>query len=426
MIQRPLQWTFATVLILTLTLSCASTSDLGLIPLNAGGTPTPTPFQPEPGVYDLPFFDAVNPQAIATYTPYPTTTVYQNGVSNPQILPPDANVNPPFSAVTNPLTGLPAAEPLLLERRPIAIKIANFPRYNRPQSGLTLADVVFEYYIESLLTRFIAIFYGNDTPQAGPVRSGRYFDEHILRMYNAFFVFQYADPRELNYFKTSDFADFLVLQGYAGAACPPFKTGKYKRDLYNNAFFDTTRFRDCIARKSVDNTRPNLHGGFFSEDPPDSALVFNRISTYYSTDSYNYWEYDPTSKRYFRYQEVSDTRKGKPPSFAPLMDDQTHLPVTADNVVVIFVPHTFATQNEAEDEIYHIDLLNYGEAYVFRNGLAYPAQWHRTSLDQPLLLTDLNNLPIYLKPGRTFYQVIGRTSTYSQSGTDWYFNFKTP
>ena len=286
--------------------------------------------------------------------------------------------------------------------------------------------MVFEYYIEGLLTRFIAVFYGNDTPLAGPVRSGRYFDEHVLRMYHSFFVFQYADPRELNYFRTSDFANFLVLQGYAGASCPPFTKGKYKRDLYNNAFFDTTRFKNCIERKGVDNSRPALRSGFFSEDPPDSTLVFNRISTHYSSDSYNYWEYNPASQKYFRYQEVTDTRNGKPPSFAPLMDDQTHLPVTADNVVELFVPHTFATLNEAEDEVYHIDLLNYGEAYIFRNGLAYSAQWHRTSLDQPLLLTDLNNLPIYLKPGRTFYEVIGRTSTYSQSGTDWYFNFRTP
>jgi hypothetical protein len=224
MIRRPLQWTLATVLILTLTLSCASSADLDLASPTSGEAPTPTPFQPEPGVYDLPFFDAGDPQAVATYTPYPTTTVYQNGVFNPQILPPDANVNPLFSAVTNPLTGLPASEPLLLERRPIAIKVANFPRYVRPQSGLTLADVVFEYYIEDLLTRFIAVFYGNDTPMAGPVRSGRYFDEHVLRMYHSFFVFKFADPREYDYFKASDFADFLVVPG--AGACPPYRSGK--------------------------------------------------------------------------------------------------------------------------------------------------------------------------------------------------------
>jgi hypothetical protein len=412
-------------LILTFIPSCTSQSASGLIlaPNNLG-TLTPTPFQPEPGVYDSPFSARVDPQPAATFTPYPIAPVYQNGVSNPEVLPPDNEVNPLFTVITNPLTGLPAADPQLLERRPIAIKIANYPRYVRPQSGLALADVVFEYYIEGLLTRFIAIFYGNDTPWAGPVRSGRYFDEHILRMYQSFFVFKFADPRELDYFRASDFADFLVTPGFG--ACPPYKQGKYKRESYNNIFFDTGRFKDCIARLGVDNTRPALRSGFFSELPQNSALTYHRIFTHYSVDDYNYWEYDPATHKYFRFQEATDTRDGGQPAYAPLMDDYAGLPVTADSVVVLFVPHTFTTQNEAKDEIYHIDLLNSGQAYVFRDGQAYPALWFRNNLDQPLLLTDLNRLPIYLKPGRTFYQVIGMSSTYSQSGTDWYFTFKTP
>lgn len=423
MIQRTLHWAWVSIFLLTLTLSCASPADIKLAPFNSG-TPTPTPFQPEPGVFDSPFSESISFQPVATYTPYPTAIVHQNGVDIPQILPPDGNVNPLFTSVTNPLTGLPASDALLLERRPIAIKIANYPRYVRPQSGLTLADVVYEYYIEDLLTRFIAVFYGNDTPWAGPVRSGRYFDEHILRMYHSFFVFKFADPRELGYFRASDFEEFLITPGFG--ACPPFKAGKYARESYNNVFFDTTRWKDCVSRTDADNTRPALRSGFFSEEAPESILSVKRIYTHYSVDDYNYWEYDPASHKYFRYQEVTDLRKGKAPSYAPLMDDYTHLPVTADTVVELFVPHTFATLNEAEDEVFHIDLLYYGEAYVFRDGFAYPALWYRLDLDQPLLLSDLNGMPLYLKPGRTFYQVIGKSSTYSQSGTDWYFNFKSP
>ena len=54
-----------------------------------------------------------------------------------------------------------------MERRPLAIKVANYPRYIRPQSGLTLADNVYEYYIEGGLTRFIAVFYGNNSEWVG-------------------------------------------------------------------------------------------------------------------------------------------------------------------------------------------------------------------------------------------------------------------
>ena len=105
------------------------------------------------------------------------------------------------------------ADPQLLERRPIAIKITQYPRYVRPQLGLTLADVAFEYYIEDGLTRFIAVFYGNNSDMVGPVRSGRYFDEHVVRMYQAFFVFKYADPRVYDYYKKSDLERRLIVPG---------------------------------------------------------------------------------------------------------------------------------------------------------------------------------------------------------------------
>jgi hypothetical protein len=325
---------------------------------------------------------------------------------------------------TNPLTGLPASDPSLLERRPMAIKVANSPDYVRPQSGLTLADIVFEYYIEWGDTRFIAVFYGNDSPFVGPVRSGRYFDEHVARMYNAYLVFKYADPRELSYLKNSTLNEFLVVPG--NTACPPFVIGGYNRDTYNNIFFDTTRWAACVTKKGLDNSRQTLRGGFFTESVAEGALSVTNIYTHFSKYSYNYWEYDPATHSYFRYQEANDMVDNKPEAYTPLTDAQTNLPVTAENVVTLFVPYTFANSYDAHDEVYHIDLVDSGTAYIFRDGMAIPAKWERTDVNQPLLLTTLMGTPIYLRPGRTFYEVLGVTSTYSQQGTDWRFTFATP
>jgi hypothetical protein len=76
--------------------------------------------------------------------------------------------------------------------------------------------------------------------------------------------------------------------------------------------------------------------------------------------------------------------------------------------------------------VYHIDLVDSGEAFVFRDGTAFPARWYRPDTDQPIVLASLSGTPIFLRPGRTFYQVIGETSTYTQDGTDWHFSFSTP
>jgi hypothetical protein len=102
------------------------------------------------------------------------------------------------------------------------------------------------------------------------------------------------------------------------------------------------------------------------------------------------------------------------------------LPVKADNVVVLFIQHRFANKFDEEDEVFHIDMYGSGKVYVFRNGFAVEATWNRHQLDQPILLTSAQGAPIYLKPGVTFYQVVGETSESWREGIDWHFVWHNP
>ena len=96
-----------------------------------------------------------------------------------------------FPAGVNPLTGLVVANPEFLQRRPIAVKVSNIARV-RPQSGLNNADLVFEHMTEGTITRFTAVFYGNDSEKIGSVRSGRIVDLEIPVMYDAAFAYSGA------------------------------------------------------------------------------------------------------------------------------------------------------------------------------------------------------------------------------------------
>jgi hypothetical protein len=243
------QWTLIVSLFLILAEGCSSPApevNENVLLTPDMDHPTSTPFQPGNSANDSPYdFTYASPVPTATIKPLlitPGTPMVEENLL-PTPFPSGYQGMPIFSLATNtnPLTGLMASDPELLDRRPIAVKITLFPRYVRPESGLTLADVVYEYYIEAGLTRFIAVFYGNNAEMAGPVRSGRFFDEHIARMYQAFFVFKYADPRVYDYYKDSDLKNFLVVPG--NGACPPFVIGPSKRDTYNNIFLNTQYLR---------------------------------------------------------------------------------------------------------------------------------------------------------------------------------------
>jgi hypothetical protein len=394
--------------------------------ISAAGIPSPTPFQPgSANASDSPYSAmAPTPMDLPTVTTVPPTPI--DTAVQPESLPVDvaAPTYIPLASL-NPLTGLPPSDSSLLERRPLAIKVANYPRYVRPQSGLTLADNVFEYYIEAGLTRFIAVFYGNDSEWVGPVRSGRYFDEHIQRMYHAYLVFKFADPRELNYFQGSDFSDFLVVPTIG--SCPPFRVLPTRNiEVYNNSYFNTVLWDDCVVQAGLENQRPAIRSGFFSEVTPQSDLLGIQMFTYYSVDSYNYWLYRPETRQYVRYQEIDDTRDDKPESYDVLMDAVTATAVHASNVIVLMAPHTFSNTFDQEDEVFQIDLTGSGEAYVFRDGVGIMARWYRTDKDQPLLLSGLNGAPLYLRPGITFYEVIGARSYVDQDAGVWHFHHEAP
>ena len=112
----------------------------------ARGIPSPTPFQPSnENTFDSPYADsAPTPVYLPSVTPLESAPTGQ--VIAPEALPASVDATA-FSLPIelNPLTGLPPSDPALLDRRPLAIKVANYPRYVRPQSGLTLADNIYEY-----------------------------------------------------------------------------------------------------------------------------------------------------------------------------------------------------------------------------------------------------------------------------------------
>lgn len=65
-----------------------------------------------------------------------------------------------FPADVNPLTGLPVADPSLLEQPALLVSITHFPPEVRPQGGMSFAPWVFEYLIATGTTRFAAVFHG--------------------------------------------------------------------------------------------------------------------------------------------------------------------------------------------------------------------------------------------------------------------------
>lgn len=134
--------------------------------------------------------------------------------ASPTPLPPV--VGPDYLPGFNPLTGQPVNDPASVNQAPFLVSVTNFPLSARPQSGLSLASIVWEVSIGQGMSRFLAVFYGDyltelekileenptDNPYGyviSPIRSGRVVYEDIKVLFpDATLITRGASPEVLS------------------------------------------------------------------------------------------------------------------------------------------------------------------------------------------------------------------------------------
>jgi hypothetical protein len=385
-------------------------------------TPEPTLLVEQITATTRPSSTPLPPTQTSTATPTitatlaPTSPVLDYGPNN-------------FPADVNPLTGQIVSDPQILERRPVSVKIELFPRANRPQWGLSLADIVYEYDQNAYLTRFAAIFYGNDAELAGPIRSARLLDASLVRMYKANFVFGLADERILTRLINSEFSEQLIWEGRE-INCPPTMLAplcRYDPAGQRLLLTDTEMVTQYVTDKDIENDRQNLDGMTFHVEPPGGGQEANQVYNRYSISSYNRWEYDPESGRYLRFQDAAeDTGQGG--IYEPLTDRLNEEQIAADNVVIVMVRHEYYWRSpDGRQEILDILLSGKGPAYAFRDGQVYEVEWNRPTLDSVLYLTFPDGTDYAFKPGTTWFQIHGESSiVQAQEDGSWRFQFQMP
>lgn len=355
-----------------------------------------------------------------TSTQKPTSTQHPSPTLSPTIPQIVRLIPQNFPEYANPLTGVHISDITVTDRKPVIIKISNYPHTVRPQFGLSKADHVFEYYLEDGLTRFAAVFFGNNAPQAGPIRSGRIFDSTLLQMYSAIMVFNGADQKVVDYFNELDLNNSLVVE--RKGITPLWRDPSLP--LPHNLFGNTAEISAHVSERGSNNQRPELVTNAFYSLGNYGRDWAMRVNITYSYANYAYWEYDLDANRYYRYQGSEDNLANNP-KYDLLTDSLTGKPIAADNVIIIFAPHEYFYRS-SDTEIFDIKLNFQGDAFIFRDGKGNRAIWSRTSPDKPLTILDTNGGLFPLKPGTSFFQIIHTDSLYSQNDATWTFDFVRP
>jgi hypothetical protein len=188
-------------------------------------------------------------------------------------------------------------------------------------------------------------------------------------------------------------------------------------DNINSAMIDVTKLEDIAAARAKTATPINLTGNIFSETAPAGGESASQLRMFYNYLNQAEWRYDAASGRYLRWQDQAEVSR----EFIPATDRLTGEQLSAENVIVLFAPHSVLN---SEGSLIDINLLfTENKAYLLRDGQIYPMHWNTYNGDyekqtgslRPIRFTDTEGSPFPLKPGSTWVQVVDTGTRFSQT-----------
>lgn len=307
--------------------------------------------------------------------------------------------------------------------RPLGVMIENHTEA-RPQSGLTSADVVYEAVAEGGITRFLAVFYCQDAPFVGPVRSARTYYLDFISEYGNHPL--YAHVGGANTAGPADALGQISSYGWQSYNdMNQFSIGfpVYVRDYdrlgrtvatEHTVYSSTTKLWDYAAKNrklsNEDEEGVAWDEKFvpwtFKEDAkPDSRPASQTIS-YEFWDGYAdfgvTWKYDKATNTYLR------SNGGK-----SHLDLNTKKQIAAKNVVILFMKESRA--NDGYEGNLHMlyGTKGTGKALVFQDGEEITATWSKKDRTSRMLLKDSRGQDIEFNPGLIWLSVVSPTTSVS-------------
>ncbi len=278
-----------------------------------------------------------------------------------------------------PLTGL-AIDDAVVDRPALVVKIDNHPRA-RPQTGLDLADLVFEVRAEGV-TRFMGVFHSQTPDPVGPVRSSRTSDFDLLRGLDTPL---YASSGGNDY--VANGLRSLPIQEVTALSL----TDEYFRDgsrpAPHNLYSNASALWDLAGE---DSTAPEPWFTYRDEGDELSGSaqeIAGAVTISYRGSPVVTHTWDATVGGWLR------TQDGRP--HTTIGGDQ----LAPENVVIMVADYRVSAADPASPEVVSVGT---GQLYVLTDGHAITGTWTRETAESKPVLVDDNGNEIALTRGRTW------------------------
>lgn len=287
-----------------------------------------------------------------------------------------------------PTTPTPAPPPPVAA--PYIIQVENL-NDARPQSGLSTADIVYEYETEGGISRFSAIFFSTPTATIGPIRSARLATIKLIGIYNATLVYSGA----------SDFVAATLIDSGARQYNETSAQGALfrisSRFAPHNLYTDGAHFAPLAQRVGPQTTTYQLWNRTAIQALPPGATTMTKFTVPVSSSETPTFSYDLATGGYQRTE----------PDTGVLIDQDTQAPWEPKNILVLPVSVTTGPEVESGCCTYGLDfgLVATGPAQLMVGGQMYPITFNQGPTGPPVL-TMANGQPAPVTSGQVLIELV--------------------
>ncbi len=297
------------------------------------------------------------------------------------------------------LSGLPVDEKIG-NRRPVAIMLNNLEAA-QPMSGISYADVVYEYVVEGAITRLMGVFENyDDLDKIGSVRSCREYFVYTALEFDAIYMHfgQAAYAVEL---LGQDYVDNLNGLGEAGDTCF-YRTSD--RQAPHNVYTSAKGIEAGIEKLGYREDHYDGYKGKFKfcdlnrQVTNDGGIDAKHIEPKYRINK-PWFDYNEATGKYDRYQYDG-----------PQIDELTGEQISFDNVII---QYNKWIQLDEKDYL-AFDCHSGGLIQYFTKGKMVVGMWQREINEENFDLSairyyDMEGNEIEINNGKTFICVVQDT-----------------
>lgn len=282
---------------------------------------------------------------------------------------------------------------------PVAVMIENLSVV-RPQSGLGVANVVYETLAEGGITRFMAIMAGDGLEEIQPVRSSRPYYLEWVSEYDALYAHAGGSPDALQAIDGLGIHDLDALKKGQYFWRGP---GQAPHNLYTSSHLLELGLRD----QELLDVQPEFDPWKFKDeaDSGDSNSDGNTIDIDFSRDSYN---------ASFEYSSDDNCYKRSHGDGVAHNEKTTGEQLCPKNLVVQVVPPESSAGDKGRISL---DVTGEGRVVVFRDGETVEGTWKKADRVSRTRFYDESDEEIRLVRGQVWISVIPSDKRFEYDGS---------